>query len=236
MRKAHLLVLRRPIPVTIAVLAVATVVSVAGWVQVSINRDIEARRRAIVLAEEEIENKRATMRRLIKLFVESGIFQRGAKSGASVFVGLAWVDWIAGRSLLGEDGPFLARQERLKALRGLRAHYQETGQHGTLTDALAAYSLAFTYLEAGDADAAEPCLTDAETGVLATLPEYDDMRQSLSTLRIVLDFERSIVAGDVVKSADLRRRLLQRQEEFLQIDVMHDLAYLIGLAIERHPA
>lgn len=241
LRRARLLVRRRPIPLVIGGLAVAAAIATAGLVQLSIRQELESKRRANELAEAKVEAQRkaneqaqadleatkAEMRGAIEDFVSSGVLMRGARNGSSVFAALVWVDWFARPSILGEMGPVLARDARLKALSDLREHYRDTGQIGSLPDGLAAFSLAFTHLEAGEPERAAPLIADAEASVLGGLPEGDDVRRSLAALGEIVEFLRARESGDTVGAERLRAVLTERRTQFLTIDGTHDVAHII---------
>lgn len=242
LRRSRLLVRRRPLQVAIGVLALATTATAVGWIQLSIAHKLEAQRLANELAAAELRSKElalaeleATMRRNIKEFVSYGVKMRSAENSSSTFAALVWVDWIADCDVLGDSGPVIARSARLDALARLRQHYQQTGQSGTLSDAMAAYCLAFLHLEGGDADAAARLVEDADSGIVASLPPHDDLRRSVETLRLLVALEQASAQGRAAEADALRRRIVAQREQLLALDGTHDLAGLIQLVFARHP-
>ena len=231
-RRAVLFCRRRPVPIAIGILVALASITTATMVQVILARNVEAQRRAITLSQAELDELNAKARASIKEYIEGGIMGNRSRRGPSLFAALAWVDWIARSSLLGEEGPIMSRNERVAGLISLREHMREEGQTGSLADGLAAYSLAYSYIEEGNYRFALDQLADTDSGVLGSLPASDDTARSVRALRLLAQYKIAAQANDI-DATKLRDQLESFLIEFRNFDNTHSVAQLIQLVLDR---
>ncbi|VAX39500.1 hypothetical protein MNBD_PLANCTO03-2092 [hydrothermal vent metagenome] len=234
-RKMALLCRRHPLRVGLLVVLAVAVIAAGGWARASAMRDLDARQQAIAIAEAEIEAQNMKARETIKSFVNSGAFGNGVRNGASVFETLAWVEMLADTSVLGVEGPLLAREERISNLLRVRGEFASTHQSGGLTDSMAAYSLAYCFLDDGQSEEAAEQLAAARGGVLGSLPETDDARRSMDALGVLIEYERARLSGGP-RVSELRKELGRLRREFVWIDSKHSVGRLLQAVLDREPA
>ena len=232
-RRTKLVLRRRPVPIVIGALLVIVGLAVAAMVQMAATRKIDAERQAIELSKAELEVLNERAREMIRGFVESGVFQTRMQRGPSVFAALAWVDWFADFSVLGDDGPQIAAQERLESLSDLRHSLKTSRRAGTHLDGLAAFCMAYSAIELGDYALAIEQVGDAERSVLRLFPETDEMAVSLRGLRLVAEYHLAAEAG-AAELGSLRPALEELETDLRRVENPHSIATLIRSALDKH--
>jgi hypothetical protein len=235
-RRTRLLVRRHPIRLVVAAMAAIALAASAGMAFTIATREIEAQRRAVELTRIEIDELNAKARRAIERFIESGMAAGGSQRGPAVFAGLVWVDWLADTPILGDAGPTLARDERIRSLTALRDHYRTEHQTGSLADAMAAYALAYSYLEIADTASARVHLAAMQESVLRLLPPEDSARHAIRAMEAVCAYleARDANAPDA-NAPDLPAQaaaLRTLKADLRQHDGDHSLGMLIDITLD----
>ncbi|MCC7389216.1 MAG: serine/threonine protein kinase [Phycisphaerales bacterium] len=225
-RRTALLVRRHPVGFVVGALALLSLGATAALAFSLATREIEAERRAVAMTRADIDRLNARSRSAIERFIRSGAASGGAESGPSIFVGLVWVDWLADTPILGDAGPTLARDERIRSLTRLREHYAGAGQTGSLGDSIAAYSLAYSYLEMADTERARGELDAVASGALGLLGPDDDMRRAVDGLEAVWAYQEAR-GSDGADAAGMVAELRRIQTDLRRLDGKHSVGRLI---------
>jgi hypothetical protein len=185
LRRGFLSIRRRPIRAAALMMFLMAAGAAVGVWRYNVDRDrvrtIEAQRTAVRLANEQVEETKARVRRHIESLASHWFGGPGGDPNDSLLTPLVWIEWIGGAPVLQEDGKFPAAEERATML---RAYIQATSRDGDrrLDSCLARYTLAQSLLATGEVEESAQLISDLQRTLVPNLAPDDPLRTAIDAL------------------------------------------------------